>query len=167
MCCYDGVYLQDDEESCLVELVQRVPELAAKLPDEFIVDGYWEGEYYGRKTATRPHDYRSAAFPAHFARTRCVFADAEGFCELEKLGRAQGRHPWTFKPATCWQFPLHFDNEIPVAPPKSVRDDPYRTKSYPGYSTFVSCGKHDPGGQPWRAALSGELAYWERTRRPL
>jgi hypothetical protein len=50
--------------------------LRARLPDEFIVDGYWDGKLLGRKTATRPPNTQPRAFSAR------VFADAVGFCEL-------------------------------------------------------------------------------------
>ena len=93
-----------------------MPALRALVPEEFIVDGHWGGELLGRKTATRAHDYRSADFPAHFTRTRCVFADAKGYCELEKLARTNGMHPWSFKPTTCWMFPLQDDDGRPAAP---------------------------------------------------
>jgi hypothetical protein len=158
-CCYDGAYIEPAEEAFLIELVDQLPDLKAHLPREFIVDGFWDGEMLGRKTATRLHDYRSADFPAHFARTRCVFADAEGFCELEKLARARGQHPWTFKPATCWLFPLHEQSGTAVAPVSGTADDPYRTDDYAGYSPFVPCGRHDENGRPWREALSDELSY--------
>ncbi len=115
-CCYDGVYLQPAEEEFLRELVARVPSLAANLPPEFIVDGWWAGEHLGRKTATRPVQYKAADFPAHFSRTRCVFSDDEGYCELEKFARARGQHPWTFKPTTCWMFPLQDEDGDPAEP---------------------------------------------------
>jgi hypothetical protein len=158
-CCHDGAYLRDGEEAFLVELVERVPALAARLPRPFIVDGVWGGEYLGRKTATRPHDYRNPGYPAHFPRTRCVFADADGFCELEKFARARGQHPWTFKPAVCWMFPLEDDDGVPARPPRDPESDPYRTADYPGYSPFTPCGRHDPAGKPWRNALSREIDY--------
>jgi Protein of unknown function (DUF3109) len=160
-CCYDGVYLLPSEETFLRELVALVPELRAKLPEEFIVDGYWEGERQGRKTATRPHDYKSPDYPAHFARTRCVFADEVGLCELEKLARGRGQHPWTFKPTTCWMFPLQDDAGEPAEPVRDAKDDPYYSKEYPGYASCVSCGRHDANGQPWREALQKEVAYLE------
>jgi hypothetical protein len=159
MCCYDGVYLEPQEEAFLRELVERVPALKAHLPEEFIVEGWWEGQHMGRKTATRPHDYRNTDFPAHFTRTRCVFADAQGFCELEKLARSRGQHPWTFKPATCWLFPLHEDEGEAEPPPADPADDPYRQPGYPGYSTFVPCGRHEAGGLQWRDALRREMEY--------
>lgn len=158
-CCYDGAYLREGEEAFLEELVARVPSLAGKLPRPFIVDGHWRGEFLGRKTATRPHEYRRADYPAHFARTRCVFADADGFCELEKFARARGQHPWTFKPAVCWMFPLEDEDGKPARPPRDAASDPYRAPGYPGYSPFTPCGGHDPAGLPWRRALQREIAY--------
>ena len=123
--------------------------------------GWWNGRHFGRKTATSPHDYRNPDFPAHFPRTRCVFADAQGFCELEKLGRERGMHPWTFKPSTCWLFPLQEKNGRPERPVSHPGEDPYRQKGYPGYATFTHCGRHDPAGQPWRKALLRESNYLE------
>lgn len=164
-CCYDGVYLLPAEERFLEELVSRVPALRAVLPEQFIVDGYWGGSFFGRKTATRPHDYRSADFPAHFSRTRCVFADEKGYCELEKLARANDMHPWSFKPTTCWMFPLQDDNDEPAAPVSGPEDDPYHTSDYPGYATCVPCGSHNAKGRPWREALREEIEYLAQAPR--
>ncbi|MEP7312412.1 MAG: hypothetical protein ABI859_07505 [Pseudomonadota bacterium] len=167
MCCYDGAYVEPQEEAFLRELVARVPALAECVPQEFIVEGYWFGEHLGRKTATRPHQYASAHYPAHFAKTRCVFADGQGFCELEKLARSRGQHPWTFKPAVCWLFPLQeVEGESqPELPPVDPLDDEQRQEGYPGYATVVHCGRHDPQGKPWRDALTGELAYLAQAKR--
>jgi hypothetical protein len=158
-CCYDGVYLQPGEEQFLRDLVARVPALRASVPEEFIVDGYWDGELMGRKTATRPHEYRSPDFPAHFTRTRCVFGDTRGFCELEKFARGRGQHPWTFKPTTCWMFPLQDDEGVPAVPVSGPEDDPYYTREYPGYASRIPCGRQHAGGRPWRESLQGEIAY--------
>lgn len=158
-CCYDGVYLQQGEEQFLRELVSKVPALRAGLPEEFVIDGYWDGEHLGRKTATRAHEYRSADFPRHFTRTRCVFSDAQGFCELEKFARGNGQHPWTYKPTTCWMFPLQEEDGVVAEPVRGTADDPYFTESYPGYASCVPCGRHDPAGKPWRESLSREISY--------
>ena len=160
MCCHDGVYLDSEEEAALHAVVQQEPALRALLPDTYIVEGHWNGEHLGRKTATRPHEYKNPGFPAHFPRTRCVFADSVGFCELEKLARGRGEHPWIYKPFTCWLFPLELDDDDqPCPPPVRQQDDPYRTAAYPGYATQVGCGRHDPEGLPWRLALEKELRY--------
>jgi hypothetical protein len=160
-CCYDGVYLQPGEEEFLTELVAKLPELRAKLPEQFVVDGYWDGESLGRKTATRPNEYRSADFPAHFTRTRCVFGDSLGFCELEKFARQNGQHPWSYKPTTCWMFPLQDEDGAVAEPVRGVADDPYVTKDYPGYASCLPCGRHDPNGKPWRESLAREIEWLE------
>jgi len=168
-CCYDGVYLQPGEEAFLRELVQRLPALAAKVPAEFVVDGYWDGEFMGRKTATRPETYSAADFPAHFTRTRCVFGDSRGYCELEKFAREGGQHPWSYKPTTCWMFPLQDEDGAPSTPVSGPEDDPYRTADYPGYASCLPCGRHQTqGGRPWRESLAREVAYLEQaTQLPL
>lgn len=165
-CCYDGVYLQPGEEEFLRELVARVPELRAAVPEEFVVDGYWDGESLGRKTATRPSTYRSADFPAHFTRTRCVFGDDRGYCELEKFARRNGQHPWSYKPTTCWMFPLQDDEGVVAEPVRGPEDDPYRTPDYPGYASCLPCGRHDPAGKPWRESLQREITWLETAPRP-
>jgi hypothetical protein len=164
-CCYDGVYLLPAEEQFLRELVARVPALAAVLPAEFIVDGWWNGRHLGRKTATRPVDYKAVDFPAHFTRTRCVFSDEAGYCELEKLARSRDQHPWTFKPTTCWMFPLQDEGGAPAEPVRGPEDDPYVTADYAGYASCVSCGRHDSAGLPWRQALAREIEYFEAAQR--
>jgi hypothetical protein len=160
-CCYDGVYLLPAEEQFLRELVALVPALAARLPAEFVVDGWWGGKRLGRKTATRPAEYKSPDFPAHFTRTRCVFSDEVGFCELEKFARSRNQHPWTFKPVTCWMFPLQDEDGEPAEPVRGPDDDPYVAPGYAGYASCVACGKHDPDGRPWRQALDREITYLE------
>ena len=164
LCCHDGVYLEPADEAALRAVVDSEPGLRAKLPPVYVVEGHWNGEHLGRKTATRPHAYRNPAFPAHFPRTRCVFADDVGFCELEKLARERGEHPWKYKPFTCWMFPLEEEDGQAVPPPARAADDPYRAPGYPGYVSVVPCGRHDAAGKPWRQALEQELHYFQRTR---
>jgi hypothetical protein len=165
MCCYDGAYLEPQEEDFLRELVAKVPQLRAGLPEEFIVEGYWDGEFLGRKTAIRPAHYASPDFPAHFTRTRCVFGDSRGYCTLESFGRSRGLHPWTFKPAVCWRFPLDANEDgEPEPPPISPRDDPWRTDDYPGYATATGCGRHRESGKPWREALRAEVEYLQQAK---
>jgi hypothetical protein len=159
MCCYDGAYLLEGEEAFLAELLEKVPELRAAVPAAFAVDGYWNGELLGRKTATRAQQYRNPEFPAHFTRTRCVFSDETGYCRLESFARARGQHPWTFKPAICWLHPLQEDSGEPEAPVPSPQADPYRREDYPGYASFTPCGRHCEQGMPWRKALRREIAY--------
>jgi Protein of unknown function (DUF3109) len=159
MCCYDGAYLDPQEERFLHELVAKVPQLRDRLPDTYVVEGSWNGELLGRKTATRPHEYRNPLYPAHFTRTRCVFADESGFCTLETFARSRGQHPWTFKPSVCWLFPMQESEGEPAAPVADPRADPHQLPDYPGYATVVGCGRHDPAGRPWTEALARERAW--------
>jgi hypothetical protein len=159
MCCYDGAYLLAGEEAFLNELLDKVPQLRAAVPETFVVDGYWNGELLGRKTATRPQVYDNPGYPAHFTRTRCVFSDAVGYCKLESFARGRGQHPWTFKPAICWLHPLQDDGGEPEAPVASPAEDPYRRPGYPGYSSFTQCGRNCGDGLPWKQALRGEIEY--------
>jgi hypothetical protein len=154
----------EGEEAFLTELVNKLPELKSILPKEFIVDGYWQGEFYGRKTATRPHEYRNLNFPKHFTKTRCVFADNDGYCELEKISRNKGIHPWTFKPATCWLFPLGVKNGEVQPPPANSTDDPFKFDGYDGYVTKVPCGQHQDDGDDWKISLSKEIKYFEKAK---
>ncbi len=167
MCCHDGVYLEPDEEAALQAVVDREPGLRARLPEDYVVEGHWNGEKLGRKTATRPHQYRNPDYPPHFPRTRCVFADDVGFCELEKLARGRGEHPWKYKPFTCWMFPLEEAGGKAVPPPVLPKDDPYRARGYPGYVTLMPCGRHDRHGRPWRTALEQELKCLGGAKPPM
>jgi len=75
--------------------------------------------------------------------------------------RSRGQHPWTFKPTTCWMFPLQDDDGDFVEPVRNTADDPYVTSDYPGYASCVPCGRHDPAGVPWRQSLAREIQYFE------
>jgi hypothetical protein len=165
MCCYDGAYLLEGEEAFLTELLSKVTELREAIPATFVVDGYWNGEKLGRKTATREQAYANPDYPAHFARTRCVFSDAVGYCRLESFARARGQHPWAFKPAVCWMHPLQDEGGEPEAPVASQAEDPYRSPDYPGYSPFTACGRPRADGVHWKIALRNEIAYLRAARQ--
>ncbi len=166
MCCHDGVYLDEGEERRLRTLVERTPTLLAKLPTEYIVDAVMDGEIVGRKTAVRPHDYRNPQWPAHFPRTRCVFADAAGLCELQKLGLERHAKPWHYKPFTCWMFPLGIDVDTgAVVQPEIMLNDGLQPESGDlGFESVTPCGRHDPQGEPWYLTLATELARYDAVR---
>jgi hypothetical protein len=155
VCCYDGVYLRPGEEAGLVTTVRAHPEFFRFLPAAFVLDGVWNGRP-GRKTAVRPHDYRRPDYPAHFARTRCVFAFDDGRCSLQVLAITRGEHPWAYKPRVCWLHPLFDGPAGLVPPPVDTADDPDRRPGYPGFTTFTDCGRHRPDGLPWLTALKEE-----------
>jgi hypothetical protein len=163
MCCHDGVYLDEGEERRLRALVDRTPELKAKLPAEYVVDAVLDGELVGRKTAVRPHDYRNPQWPSHFPRTRCVFADDAGLCELQKLGLQRHGKPWHYKPFTCWMFPLGIDVDTgAVVQPEPLACEGQQPDSGDlGFESVTPCGRHDPEGGPWYQVLSAELAHFD------
>ena len=165
MCCYDGAYLLMGEEEYIKAIVSKYPDDFADIPEGFIVDGYWQGAYFGRKTSTRPFDYETADFPQHFESTRCVFADETGYCRLEKLARRLGIHKWTFKPSVCWLFPLRINHGNVQPPPAKHDQDPERLgESYPGFTTYARCGRHRDDGASWQDVLAEELQYFDRTQ---
>lgn len=169
VCCYDGVYLLEGEESMLREVVAARPGVF-DLPAEYIVDGVWRGEAGGQKTAVRPHRYRPDSLPIHFEQTRCVFTLSDGKCSLQVQATAEGIHPWAWKPRACWMHPLREGRDDIVPPPVDQADDPDRIdNSYLGYTTFTPCGRHAPEGEPWESVLHEELEYRfaARTRLPI
>lgn len=171
LCCHDGAYVEPEDETRIAAAMERWPEFFRHVPAGPIVEENWRGLGGGRKTAVRPWRYRRE-IPAHFPSTRCVFAEDNGFCSLESVARAHGLHPWIFKPVTCFMFPLVEDD--PSNGPAPPGEDPFDLgPSYPGFATIVDCGRHRPGGQPWRDLLREELdavatpidVYFEAWRR--
>ncbi len=153
LCCHDGTYLLPGEEAWIHQAISEFPADFPDLPPQSIIDGE-----RGRRTAVRPHLYRRPDFPPHFPATRCVFADAQGLCTLEKLARRLRIHPWTFKPTACWLFPLKVaDDGTVIPPPVRAADDHDRRPDYPGFTAFATCGAHDPQGLPWRETLADEI----------
>lgn len=160
MCCHDGVYLSEEEARALRRLVFRRRAELPDLPDRFVVH-----EGGAPKTAVRPHAYRQADFPAHFPRTRCVFALPDARCALQALAVKDGAHPWAYKPRACWMHPLRESATGLLPPPADPAADWDRAEGYPGYVCYTRCGAHRPDGTPWEEALGEEVAYWKREER--
>jgi hypothetical protein len=160
------VYLEDGEENGIKQIVTSAPEFFDSLPDEFIVDGSWgEGRVSGRKTATRPYDFKMADFPPHFARTRCVFCAEDHKCLLQVLAVQRGLHKWTYKPTACWMFPLRVDEGEPIPPPAADEPDPdCLGEEYPGFCKFVPCGQDRSDGNSWEVTLAEEIAVWKQSQ---
>ena len=167
-CCYDGVYLQDGEEKKIRDLVVSAPEYFKSLPLEFIVNGVWEDQPAGRKTAVQPFESNGPDFPEHFTRTRCVFCSEDYKCTLQVLAVQRGLHKWKYKPESCWLFPLRNVNDQLVPPPGAEEVDPnYLGEDYPGYVKYVPCGQDCNDGLPWKESLAEEIRRWnKRSRHP-
>lgn len=166
MCCYDGVYLEEGEEEKIKQVVRSFPEYFQHLPEEFIVEGNWQGIVNGRKTATKPYHFSNPNFPAHFEQTRCVFATDDHLCSLQIASTHEASHPWEFKPQSCWKFPLQ-ENDSTLLPPISPNEkDPCDIGThYPGFSTFTECGKHKEEGQEWSKVLKEEITYFNNKQK--
>jgi hypothetical protein len=156
------VYLEAGEEAKISDVVASDPAFFNKLPADYIVDGSWgDGRAAGRKTAVKPHDFKSTDFPAHFTRTRCVFCSEDHKCLLQVFAVQRGFHKWTYKPKACWMFPMKVVDGNPAPPPSVSEPDPdYLSKEYPGYTKFVPCGQDRPDGEPWEQTLAEEISHW-------
>ena len=159
-CCHDGVFLETEEREVIANvIVTRSDRLAAygwEAPEIFqqMEDGRW-------KSVTLPEDSPARSFPAHFPKTRCVFLDSGHRCVLQRLAMDEGRHPWFWKPVSCWMHPLLLKPgrhggrpELTLATPEN---DPAVQPGYPGFSAFTPCGMSCKNGPPARQTLAAEL----------
>lgn len=137
-CCHDGVILSD-EEARFLEGEGGV----MKLPD---------GRF---KTRTMDADSSQLAenFPAHFPKTRCVFLDDEHRCTLQLRAVEEGKHPWYYKPTSCWLHPLLLQKREgrPVLTIVAREDDKA------GFASFTPCGQAVAHASPAREVLGMEL----------
>ena len=135
-CCHDGVFLSPEEAALLGEGV------------ETLSDGR-------QKTATEPStaEQRAAYFPDHFPKTRCTFLDEKNRCQWQLKSVAEGKHPWFYKPISCWMHPILLERREgrPVLTLRKVEDD---TK---GFASQTPCGRLREGADPARLTLSTEL----------
>jgi hypothetical protein len=161
MCCYDGVYLDAPTEAA-IDLIARArrpafQDMGLDLPGTVVVDGFVGGVLAGRKTATRPWTPDVADFPTHFNRTCCVFHLDDGRCGLQVLAVGDGLHPWSYKPPSCWLFPITIHSgTIRIFDEAS---DPSRYHAYAGFVAYTRCGATCDTGQPAAQVLADELRY--------
>jgi hypothetical protein len=165
-CCHDGVYLNSEEAGVIRELVNESREdfesLGLDLPEQVVVYGRWRDVTSGPKTAKRPEPMHETVpdYPEHFADTNCVFLMNDARCGLQALAVVRGKHPWFYKPSTCWLHPLSIvsgeDGSI-VLTLHSDETDPQRFDDYDGFVPRTHCGRTCMGGEPAYKALSGEI----------
>lgn len=155
-CCHDGVFLDAEQEAGISAIVGRLSKYGFDRRE-------WLERREGRvKTATVEATSAELAddFPAHFPRTRCVFLDPEHRCLLQRLAMDEGRHPWWWKPVSCWMHPLLLrrgGGGRPVLTLARPDKDPAAVQGYPGFGSFTPCGMPAEGGEPAWRALRGEL----------
>lgn len=166
MCCYDGVYVDNNTADVLQQIAgaraAAFREAGVTLPRVVITEGVWLDQSTGLKTATKLNDFRGTVdgFPDHFADTSCVFRADDGKCSLQMLGVTDNRHRWFYKPLTCWLHPIHIDpDRITIYDEKT---DPYRYPDYDGFLSWTFCGRTAPHGRPAYEVLRPELEFLGR-----
>jgi hypothetical protein len=71
-----------------------------------------------------------------------------------------GKHPWFYKPLTCWLHPINVSPErITLYDEKT---DPYRFPDYDGYLSRTFCGRTMSLGRPAYEVLRPELEFLGR-----
>ena len=160
-CCHDGVFLDEAERAVIRNVIEsRRVDLKA--------GGWSAGELFEMrgtrgKSVTVPADEGELmeGFPGHFPKTRCVFLDAGYRCVLQSVAMAEGRHPWYWKPVSCWMHPLILSpgkrGERPLLTLAKPDRDLASTAGYPGFSSCTPCGMEEAGGRPAWEVLRGEL----------
>lgn len=168
MCCYDGVYVNAEEERVLQGLAKDAKvffeSVGAPVSTDPVVDAEWRGVTEGRKTAVAPRDFRETmeSFPAHFDSTACVFLTPEGRCSLQLLAEHERKDPWFYKPLACTMHPIRLSLENKEIDLPNKETEPYVLPDYPGYTTATQCGACTSVGKPAHEVLKPELEYLSR-----
>ncbi len=165
-CCYDGVHVDDDTAKILQQLADERAEdfraMGLNLPDAVVVREQWRGSNPTTKTAVRPFPFKSAVedYPSHFNETACVFLLDDARCGLQALAEQDDRHPWYYKPFSCWLHPIAVSAPNITLPDEST--DPFRFPDYDGFASRTFCGRSCAGGQPAADVLRNELEFLGR-----
>jgi hypothetical protein len=161
-CCYDGASVDEDTANLVQQLSsERAADFRAmglSLPEAVIVKSQWHG-VTGKKTATRPFPFRSLVpdYPSHFNETACVFLLDDGRCGLQVLSEQDGKHPWYYKPFTCWLQPIKISNSgIHLY---NEETDPFKFPDYDGFVTKTHCGRTSDCGLPAIEVLKEEMQF--------
>jgi hypothetical protein len=168
MCCYDGVYVNEEEERVLTQLAHEKSEffesVGAAVPKQPIVAANWPGIDKVRKTAVVPRDFRTAVptFPPHFEQTACVFLTDEGRCSLQLLAVSEGKHRWYYKPLVCAVHPIRISVKSQLIELPTEETDPHFQPEYPGFISATHCGRRCTKGVPAFEALNEELVHISR-----
>jgi hypothetical protein len=162
MCCYDGASVDkkmgEQIQGLARERRHSFREMGLHLPATAVETNNWNG-VVGWKTATRPFPFRLrvADYPAHFNETACVFLLTDGRCGLQILAQQEGKHPWYYKPFTCWLQPIKLsDSAIRLYDEAS---DPNKIPNYDGFVVRTHCGRTEQCGSPATQVLSEELEF--------
>ncbi len=137
-CCHDGVILSAEEADFIGEGIVRN------------AAGKW-------KTQTVPArlDQLAKSFPDHFPKTRCVFLDEENRCQWQLKSMNEGKHPWFYKPISCWMHPLNLeerDGRLLL-----TLELPNGSGRHAAFAPQTPCGALGCGDVPARVTLKNEL----------
>ena len=138
-CCHDGVILSEEEAKVLGKEGEGIIELA---------DGRFKTEAVTADSSELADD-----FPSQFPKTRCVFLDQKHRCKWQLKAVEEGKHPWYYKPTSCWMHPLLLKREGD----RPILTIVSREKDAAGFASFTPCGKAAAGALPAREALGMEL----------
>jgi hypothetical protein len=162
VCCYGGVSVDDSTADVLINLSkQRAVDFRAMgltLPDRVVARTEWRGRV-GNITALKPRLFRSlvSGYPAHFDETACVFLTEDARCGLQVLAQKDGKHPWYYKPFSCWLHPIKLhEGQIRLF---DEQTDPFIYPDYDGFVCRAPCGRSEPGGTAAGTVLSAELGF--------
>lgn len=159
-CCHDGVRLSQRDANLISDLVEKNAAIFQSYglqTDDKLVEKTNSG--YKTKSRKAGEDELAVDFPQHFPQTRCVFLDDNHQCMLQKLAMGEQKHPWYYKPHTCWMHPLLVENENDVKKITVVQkeDDPQKRDGYLGYGAYTHCGREETNGQAAKTVLQAEL----------
>ncbi|MEP4077089.1 hypothetical protein [Haloferula sp.] len=158
-CCHDGVFLCEEEQRGIDEALKAG---RAQLESYGWEHGKWLDQADGKaKSVTLETSDLAEGFPDHFPRTRCVFLDEGHRCVLQRLAADEGRHPWFWKPISCWMHPLVLNpgdrGERPLLALPSPGNDPAEKDGVAGFSSCTPCGMAAPEGETAWKSLRSEL----------
>ncbi|MFT4176131.1 MAG: DUF3109 family protein [Luteolibacter sp.] len=158
-CCHDGVLLEKDEMAIIGDVIESRCERLAGYgwnPETYLTEENGQGRSVTLENPDPPEH-----FPPHFPKTRCVFLDGEHRCVLQRLAMDEGRHPWWWKPVSCWMHPLILvpgrRGERPLLTLARPGRDPSAKRNYPGFASCTPCGMEADGGSPAHEVLQSEL----------
>ena len=140
-CCHDGVILSQEEADVLIELGGK--EGVVKLED-----GRWK-----TRTVLAKEGELAKDFPSHFAKTRCAYLDDEHRCKWQLRALEEGKHPWYYKPTSCWLHPVLLAKRE-GRPFLTIRS---REEDGVGFASHTPCGRAIAGAAPARESLAMEL----------
>jgi|SRR5579863_5145123 len=165
MCCYGGVSVDKDTATVLQKLAdERKSDFEAmglNLSAPVVAPAEWRG-VVSYITALKPRQFRSQVsdYPAHFDETACVFLMEDARCGLQVLSEIDGKHPWYYKPFSCWLLPIKlWKGAIRLF---DTASDPFTYSDFPGFISRTRCGRTDENGVVAAELLKPELEHLGR-----